>query len=55
MRVSRTDDDFFWFFTHEPSFFVEIKKQGLKIKKTPKPFPAGAFFSVRGTLARAAR
>jgi len=44
MRVSRTDDDFFWFFTHEPSFFVEIKKQGLKIKKTPKPFPAGAFF-----------
>jgi hypothetical protein len=43
MRVSRTSDDFFWFFTHEASFFVQIKKQSRKIKKTPKPFPAGRF------------
>jgi hypothetical protein len=54
MRVSRTDGDFFWFFTHGLSFFVENKKQGLKIKKTPKPFPAGRFLD-RGTLVRAAR
>jgi len=46
MRVSRTHGRFFLFFTHEASFFVQIKKQGLKIKKTPKPFPAGAFFEL---------
>jgi len=44
MRVSRTDGNFFWFFTHQASFFVQIKKQGQKIKKTPKPFPVEAFF-----------